>query len=206
MLKHLPGIKWVGKLSLEDADLLAEYGSKSSSVLEFGVGGSTLILSQVVPTNNIICIEEDKNWLDLTKRRLDHLGTLHKVNLHMYGTRNLFNEETKFDFMFIDGNWETRLSFVSKHWKYLTEGGVMMYHDTTRQKYLADVQSFITKRFTEIDHAIINAPASNGKSSNITIVKKGKRPSLNWKYNEGKELWTYSEDRTVDPLQMWEYK
>lgn len=45
-LKYLPGLRWVGSLSIQDADLLAYHGYNSDSVLEFGVGGSTLIFGQ----------------------------------------------------------------------------------------------------------------------------------------------------------------
>jgi predicted O-methyltransferase YrrM len=200
MLKYLPGIKWVGKLSLEDADLLAEYGSKSASILEFGVGGSTLIFSQVSP-NPIISVEEDDDWLALTKKRLDFLGTSEKVKLFKYGDPYKVPEV---DLIFVDGLRTSRLGFAEKYWDKLKVGGYLMFHDTTRQKYLEDTLTFISNRPYKISNAIINAPASNGKFSNITIIKKGE-PVINWKYEEDKPQWAYSEDLTVDFTKMWEY-
>lgn len=201
-LKHLKGLKWVGKLSLQDADILAELGGQAISILETGMGGSTLIFSQVC--KDVTSVESDPVWIDLTRKRLDHLGTLSSVRL-----LNKINPalDKEYDLVFIDCLVETRLNHAAMAWRKLKPGGVLMIHDTNRSVYLNIATSFIASFLIDIDHATINKVASDGKSSNITYIKKMESgvKEFNWKNKENKPPWAYSEDRKVEITRMWEY-
>lgn len=202
-LEHLPGLKWVGKLSLQDADILAGLGKKATSILETGMGASTLIFSQVC--KDVTSIESNPKWLELTKKRLEHLGTINNVKLLSEIDPVLKYEE--YDLVFIDCLEETRFENAKKAWENLKPGGILLFHDTNRQNYLRLAFTFIFTSYREVDYALVNLQASDGNSSNTTLIKKVSKgfKEQNWKFKEGKEPWAYSEDVTVDYTRMWEY-
>jgi hypothetical protein len=57
--------KFVGDLSLQDAELLERYVTRAKAVLEFGVGGSTQIIAQSIPEGaKFASIDTDPSWID----------------------------------------------------------------------------------------------------------------------------------------------
>lgn len=202
LLKHLPGLRWVGKLSLQDADILAGLAKQSNSILETGAGGSTLIFAQC--TNHIVSIESDQRWINLTQERLTHLGLQDRVTFHTDIEPALIQP---YDMIFIDCLLNTRLQHAKKAWKFLKPGGCLLIHDTTRTYHFKIASDFIQANLLEIKHILINTLASDGNPSNMTIIYKmdeGLR-ELDWKLHEGKEPWTYGE-RNIKTNLFWEYK
>jgi predicted O-methyltransferase YrrM len=197
MLTHINGLKWIGDLSLEDADILASYAKQSKQILEFGCGGSTQILAQCQPSV-LISVDTDSRWIDITKTRLEKLTNIPQVLFQTYTTS--FNQS--FDLILVDGVDNLRREFAIETWKYLSVGGVMMFHDTRRFQDFQNAAWVAQLYFNEISKIDVNAQTSNGKSSNITIIhKKAHEPYVNWNHTENKPQWAYG---TLDGEQeLW---
>lgn len=197
-LYHLGCKKFIGDLSLEDADVLAKHGGLSSSILEFGVGGSTQILAQCNP-ERLVCVDTDPEWIEATQNKLNTIAYKTDPTFLAYGQ----TPQGQFDMIFVDGAPDKRLQFAQDHWHLLKDGGVMLFHDTRRFEYFKDAAYVAQLYFNQIAHIEVNAKASNGHSSNITVIyKKAEEPYVNWNYTEGKPLWAYG---TKDKdLPLWQ--
>jgi predicted O-methyltransferase YrrM len=203
MLKHLKNKCFNGDLCLQDADVLASYSDISQHILEFGAGGSTQIMAQ--GPASILSIETDLNWIEKTKRNLNKINPNHKVEFRNYTTE--FNRE--YDLIFIDGVDHLRRDFGINTWKYLKIGGVMIFHDTRRFPDFQNASHVANLYFNEISKMDVNATASDGISSNMTVIhKKIKETWINWYYSKGKPLWAYGKDTgdISDLEKIWCYK
>lgn len=200
MLKHLIGLKWIGDLSLEDADVLAQYAKFSNAILEFGCGGSTQILAQC-SAGTITSVDTDPVWISATKQRLALLDTHTSVEFLEYTTK--FAQQ--FDLILVDGVDHLRRPFAIETWQYLKPEGVMLFHDTRRFQDFQNAAWIAQLYHNAISKIQVNAAASNGHSSNITILhKKNSEPYVNWNLSEGKPQWAYG---TLDAdLPPWNYQ
>lgn len=200
MLEYLKNKKFTGDLSLQDADVLARYSSQSKSILEFGAGGSTQLLAQS-GANFIISVETDNSWIELTKQRLAQIPNACPVEFIEYTTQF----QNQFDLILVDGIDYLRREFAIETWKYLNVGGVMLFHDTRRFEDFQNSAWVAQLYFNEISNIDVNVRASDGVSSNITVLhKKQHEPYVNWNYIENKPLWAYGKPDGVDhPL--WSY-
>ena len=139
-LENIKDIFWIGDLSLQDADILAQYSRKSSSVIEFGVGGSTHIIAQCT-AHNSINVETDPKWIAITKSHIDRIvDNPSKVTFCQYKEMDALIANKTFDLVFVDGIDDLREDFANKTWPLLSEHGVMIFHDTRR---LADFKNVI---------------------------------------------------------------
>lgn len=199
-MENLIGIQFIGDLSLEDANLLVKYGKASKSILEFGVGGSTQILAQCFP-DELLCVETDRNWMQ---------ATINKLALIEHKTEPSFQDYDApitgvYDFIFVDGVDHLRLPFAKNTWDRLKVGGVMVFHDTRREQDFANVMQLARGYFNEIECIEVNQKASNGKSSNMTVIKKKQyEPYVNWNQAEGKPQWAYGTKDNV--TELWQYR
>lgn len=198
MLEYLKGIKWVGNLSLEDADVLAML-SKDKDVFEHGCGGSTLIFSQTAKSVSVF--ELDPGWRAITDDRLKKLGRSDKV--HWIWLKDL--NPNSVDLIFIDGFAKSheRLKVANEVWSSLRIGGKLVFHDTRRSAYFDEAATFLSTHFWHISTVDVNAPASNGKPSNLTVLTK--KPALiyeDWELVEGKPKWSYG---SLEETDFWEY-
>lgn len=200
MLLHLESISFLGDLSLEDADVLAGWAKKSSCILEFGAGGSTQILSQCGAAY-ILSIETNPAWVEITQSRLNKLKNNTPVVFQNYTTQF----DRNYNMIFVDGLWYQRLEFATAAWQHLEVGGVMLFHDTRRDFDFEIAMKTAQNHYLEIERIDVNARATNGKSSNITVLhKKANEPYVNWNTVEGKPQWAYGvPDGTDHPL--WSY-
>lgn len=194
MLSHLGSIQFLGDLSLEDADVLAQWAKQSRCILEFGSGGSTQIISQC-GADSIVSVETDPTWVETTQSRLNKLTNATPVVFKSYTTQ--FDQT--YDMIFVDGRWHERFDFATAAWSHLRTGGVMLFHDTRRDFDFEIAMKTAQRHFLEIERIDVNARASNGRSSNITVLhKKPYEPYVNWNETEGKPLWAYGVPDGVD--------
>ena len=213
MLEHLKGLKWVGDLSLQDADLLAMYGRKSKSVLEFGAGGSTMIFGQTC--SNVFSVETEPDWIELMQKRLNAIGCRH-VELMPYSKYLSYLKDSglMFDTIFIDCHTSKRPAVIKHAWRFLKEDGVLLIHDTRKSSkykhlnhpYATIFPYLFQTHYTNIRSLDFCAEASDGQRSNTTVIIKGMIPEyVNWQDVENKPKWAYGSDTTaVD--QLWEYE
>lgn len=217
MLKHLNGIKWVGDLSLQDADLLAMYGRKATRVLEHGCGGSTMILAQTAPS--VVSYENVPKWKDVTEQRLANLNLFNSTILAPDTLDSFYSmvKDYTFNLAFVDGTARDRFAFAQKFWNNISDGGYVLFHDTrrdvstnrtNRKMYRTDLTAVeILKLFPhEVGEVVFNARASDGVKSNITVIRKEKQPVYtDWQELENKPKWAYGSDLT-DLNLFWEYE
>lgn len=204
---QLEGLKWVGDLSLPDADVLVHFGRKSKRVLEFGVGGSTHLLAQCKP-DVLISLDTSKEWLDITNIKLAKIKDKTNVNLHEYADlQNIIDSQTEpFDLIFDDGIDELRLEFAKKTWNSLAVGGIMLFHDTRRQQDVANVLNTVLAFHEEVNGITLNIGDSFGNTSNMSaIVKKVPEPYVNWNFNEGRPEESYHAYLTDINHPLWNY-
>lgn len=184
-LENLADIKFIGDLSLQDADTLAKYGKQSKNILEFGVGGSTHIFCQCSP-DKLICFETDSSWIDMTTQRLDQIN----VDKNLYKIleyKNLSTVRDNFDLIFVDGVDNLRLDFALNTWDLLEIGGIMIFHDTRRSRDFENVANLLKKVFLEVRTIEVNV-----NSSNLTVItKKAREEYVNWNRVENKKAYMY---------------
>lgn len=198
-LYYIRGVKFVGDLSLQDADILAYYARISLSVLEFGCGGSTQIFAQLC--RSVTSVETDYDWMSLTQKRLANIGTTNYVDFCPYGTDL---SGAKFDLIFVDGVDQFRRQFGVDTWPLLNTGGVMIFHDTRRDRDFQNAAFVAQTYFQEVEQMDVNAKASDGQSSNLTVLtKKIAEPYVNWNESEGKPAWAYGDPRYDGDIPAW---
>lgn len=201
-LQNLGDFKFIGDLSLQDADVLCCYGRQARRILEFGVGGSTQLFAQCKP-ELLYSVETDPEWVGLTRKRLDLISDKTNPVFFLYNSVDQIIKEPIYDLIFVDGVDDMRLDFAIKTWNALKVGGVMLFHDTRRPQDFKNAAWVAQLFFNEISRMYINMPASNGVSSNITIlVKKQFEPYVNWNYAEDKPLSSYSIPGTQS-MELW---
>ena len=186
-MKNLIGLKWTGDLSLQDADVLVHYGMQSRNALEFGCGGSTQLLAQVCL--NVTSVETVPEWIDVVRKRLANIENKRADVAFRSYTDEV---EGMFDLIFVDGVKGRRLSFASRMWERLHTGGIMLFHDTRKDWGVELIKQFVTVKFAEIGLIDINAFASDGQQSNITVIQKRQQsPYIFWQAVENKPKWAY---------------
>ena len=206
MLEYLKNKKFIGDLSLEDADVLAKVSLKAQNILEFGVGGSTQLFMQS-GTKYLVSVDTHPEWIDVTKERLKQISSNTNITFLNY---NDAIPNISYNVIFVDGfdhcNENLRLNFAIRTWSLLSNNGIMLFHDTRVKHHAANVLDLIKEFHDEVDHADFNIKASNGVSSNISIVyKKIKEPYVNWNYNENKPDWAYGRMGHDPSFPLWEY-
>lgn len=180
-------MKFVGDLSKADAELLSQYARMSNRLLEFGVGGSTMVFAQAVPEHTeIISMDTHAGWLRLTKQRLENeLRVRKKVRFGLFDRTHDLSKvipSGPFDLIFVDGLDELREPFALAGWDRLEVGGVLLLHDTRVAKWQDMVARLLVTCYNEID-----VVRCNERSSNITaIVKKKRVDYVNWNDTEGR--------------------
>lgn len=192
---NIKNIRFIGDLSLEDASILALYGKKSKSIIEFGAGGSTQILSQCLP-DKFVSVETSKYWIERTKSNLDKINIKTPPEFKDYG---IYGEEN-YDLIFVDGIDDFRRDFAINHWKVLNFGGVMIFHDTRRFLDFQNVAWVAQLFYKEISRIDVNY-----ENSNMTIIhKRDPLEYVNWNLNEGKPLWAYGIGEPEGGNGLWE--
>ena len=184
MSKQRP-IEFVGDLSVEDSNVLLDLASASSSILEFGVGGSTQIFAQCKPSL-LLCVETDKLWAHAVLDRVaSHFPQATQPIMIGYNE----NFYQKFNLIFVDGIDEKRLDFALNTWESLEYGGLMLFHDTRRQRDLQNALAVADAFREEVEGMLVNF-----LDSNITVLHKRKSRLVyeNWNATEGLPLAAYS--------------
>lgn len=193
--------KFVGDLSVADAEIIERYASNAHQVLEFGSGGSTQIIAQSLPASgHLLSVETDSAWIVATRRRLDRLAVSDRCTFSLY--ENWWVEAESYDLVFVDGLRDLRHSFARRAWDYLKIGGTMLVHDTRRESDVEDVLSLVRARFEEVQDVRLNEAALGQASNTTAIVKKTRESYVNWQDAENQPRWKYA--LTPEPDDFWE--
>jgi predicted O-methyltransferase YrrM len=207
--KYLQNIRWVGDLSLQDADVLAKYGSNSEVVFEHGSGGSTMIFAQT--SKQVFAYEHNPQWVSTVSERIKQLNFQNAIISS--DLKGIVKQISEIDVAFIDGLVPARHKIARIIWSKLKNGGFMLFHDsrefdprnkkhTQTSRYKNDLPALtylITSEFRgEIENISFNVSASDGEKSNINVIQKNKQPFyVDWQEIEKRPSWCYGTDQNV---------
>ena len=199
-MEYLKDIKFIGDLSLEDADLFVYYGRQAPAILEFGVGGSTQIFAQCMP-KLFISVDTSPEWMLTTQSRLNQIEIKTQPEFYIYEDFFKLDPKPMFDLILVDGVDHLRREFAIAAWPLLNPTGRMIFHDTRRFQDFQNAAVTAHLFHNEISLIQVNEPASNGESSNLTVIyKKPLEPYVNWNYTENKPAWAYGDINYTGPL------
>ena len=170
-------IEYIGDISKEDAQVLADLAINAKSILEFGVGATTQVLRHY-SEGSMTSLDTNPMWVSKTIQNLANLGIIKEVVFLDY--RAFF--PTSYDLIFDDGIAELRLEFALKTWRYLSIGGFLVFHDTRRLPDMQNVCRVIEAFYPEMETIELNK-----NKSNLTVIKK-KEPAHfeDWGFAEGR--------------------
>lgn len=198
-LKFIKNVGFIGDLSLQDADVLARHAVNAQFILEFGSGGSTQIFAQCCK-GKVLSVETSREWIKKTEINIRKIQSKTEVVFLDY----ISDFVGQFDLIFVDGVDHLRSDFAEKTWKNLKVGGAMIFHDTRREHDFKNALKLIGDHFNEIDVVEVNAKASDGKSSNLTVIrKKNYEGYVDWNQSENKPLWAYGVTDDSVNQQLW---
>jgi hypothetical protein len=130
-----------GDLSRADVVVLVQ-ACRGKTVVEFGIGGSTIILSQVA--EKVVSYETKQVWIDRFKDEFDKLDNVQFRILE----ENIDAEITDIedcDVLFVDGWSLLRWPFLKAYWSHVKECAIL--HDA-RSPYAPNVVSKMITEYT----------------------------------------------------------
>jgi precorrin-6B methylase 2 len=173
-------IEYIGDLSAADARVLAREGARTSSLLEFGVGGSTHIFAQTLaPDARFVSVDTDAGWIEKTKSNLRRLQIGRSVRFLSYA--GLSALDGPWETIFVDGLTRLRLDFARRHWGRLLPGGRMLFHDTRRPGDASNVATLLKENFLSVGSIGVNIDESNIS----VMVKREPVKYVDWNVVEG---------------------
>lgn len=120
------------------AEWLREYAEDAESILEWGCGGSTIWLAQIMKLGTKWrSIEHDEHWYNEVEGVLQALAGRNVLRaqgiiLHFPDRKFYCNQEGQYDLAFIDGKAEWRLDCLAACAKCVKPGGHIFMHDSQR--------------------------------------------------------------------------
>ena len=179
-------LKYVGDLSIADTSILVLTCANVKSVLEFGVGGSTMIILQTIKNRGFLkSYDTSDGWIKDTIKRIKHIDISLLSRFESYK----YNKNTEitgtYDMIFVDGIDELRLEFALKTWNLLSTNGQMLFHDTRRDKDIQNVLDVVKQHYLSVSSVKLNY-----KNSNISIITKQKENKYkDWNIQENRKPW-----------------
>jgi predicted O-methyltransferase YrrM len=184
-----------GDLARADIVVLQQLASKShTSIFEFGVGGSSLILSKAsdVP---IVSFDDSTEWMERTKKNLSTQASMdphtqfakheHELILITYPDKLIASmfKAKKPDLLFVDSNPSFRFELLKEAVSLMTTrvgGGIVLLHDTRRDSEYGMISNIVKQYGPNMRSIHINH-----LKSNMTIFEIGKAyPYVNWNEEE----------------------
>lgn len=179
----------VGELSRADIHVLANLAKRSTRILEFGSGGSTLAFAQFAPPGaRIVSVETEPKWIDMTREKLARVQRERSVEFLPYAEwkSRLESQWAWFDLVFVDGLESERPRFAEESWRMIQPGGVQAWHDCRWTQIVQAALQHVANHFQEVDVMQIGA----GMRSNVlTISKRVEAPELDDPAKERNEDW-----------------
>ena len=178
-------INYIGDISIADAQVLMKFAEVSTSILEFGVGGSTQILQEYRPgISEMLSVDTSQEWIERTQ---DNLARLKIPRVHQMLLYKDWQPSGEYDLIFDDGVDDLRLQFALSTFPLLKIGGYLLMHDTRRYRDMRNFAEVMTHFGNNIDLVQLNL-----QGSNISVMrKKAHEPYINWQETEGKQPWQY---------------
>jgi hypothetical protein len=133
---------------LSKADIVAlTLLCRGKNVIEFGIGGSTILLSKVA--NKVITYEHDMDWVNRVRPSLGdnvEIRMIDKGKTPEEGAKNVIGLGSPCDVCFIDGHSHIRSPALMEFWPYIKEYAVL--HDA-RMTYAGNCVKKFIDAFTD---------------------------------------------------------
>jgi len=172
-----------GDLSRADVVALALL-CRDKKVIEFGIGGSTILLSQVA--KKVITYEHDQIWIDKIKPKLNDKV---EVRLIEKDTSSIKNIGEECDVLFNDGHSLLRSPALIEFWPYIKDCAIL--HDS-RMTYAGNC----VKKF--IDSFVPNYEPSKGNPNKLPDNPfTGSLRSIEWNYLESNTVVMFKRNCTL---------
>ena len=167
-----------GDLSRNDVIQLCEW-CNNKKVVEFGMGGSTLILARCA--KELHSYETNKEWYDITTRRIDQIPnktceptlTLNEVG-KPYKLNGLPDDIPECDVLWVDGFAPLRKLWINN---FFDKAKTIIVHDSRRKEDATEALIIAIDRFDMVESIYLHHEDSNL----IIIQKRDKRVAWeNW--------------------------
>ena len=171
-------IPYIGDISKQDALVLQGLAREATSILEFGSGASTQVLTAYSDCP-VRSVETEPRWIKKTQKRLKDLG-LREIVFSSYIEFEA-DPGKGYDLVFDGGVVDLRREFAILAWSLLKVGGRLRLHDTRSPKPIKDIAVLLERFALSIRSIYVNKDGSN-----ITVFEKG--PTVvyrNWNREEG---------------------
>jgi predicted O-methyltransferase YrrM len=120
-------------------DLLIKYLKqiRPTTILEWGPGLSTALMLKYAPNAHITSLEDNGEWFG---KYVTKFSKYKNLNLMYVKGENYYLlpesiRNRKFDLVFVDGVDDLRVSCLLTTLNHLSDGGVVLLHDSERPKY-----------------------------------------------------------------------
>jgi hypothetical protein len=142
-------------------------------VVEFGMGGSTLILARCAAF--LYSYDTEDSWLSATKARIDSIEDK-TARVHLYSSPSIPAEVPECDVLWVDGLFSQRAEWIRQHGK---RGKVVVVHDC--------------RRYHDVIHALEGALSfwawveridSCPGGSNLMVITRREKPMRYEDWNE----------------------
>ena len=158
--KHLPWITYGAIYFLMERIL------KEHSVFEYGSGNSTLWFAE--RAGRIISIEHDKYWYQKLGEKTANLSNVEYKLLDLASgdyESEILNYNSEFDILFIDGR--NRVKCAKTSLKALNDKGVIIWDDTSRERYQEGYDYLKANGFKRLDFRGLSPGKGEAKSTSI---------------------------------------
>jgi len=166
-----------GDLSKADVVVLTQL-CRNKTVVEFGIGGSTILLSQVA--KKIISYEHDQAWIDKIQPKVGENVEIRLIPKEVSAVKGKGEE---CDVLFDDGHSLLRAPFLLEFWPYLKECAIL--HDS-RMTYAGNCVKLFFDAFT-VRNPKVGEPGFDSKGANPGLPDNpytGSLKTIYWNYLE----------------------
>lgn len=162
---------------LSRADVLVLYLlCRNKNVIEFGIGASTILLSQIA--NKVITYEHDEEWVKKTEPKLNDKVEIRMIEKSEEAVKGIGEE---CDVLFDDGHSILRAPALLEFWPYIKEHAIL--HDS-RMTYAGNCVKRFIDAFT-IKNPKLGEPGFVLKKANPGLPDNpytGSLDSIYWNY------------------------
>jgi hypothetical protein len=185
--------KFVGDLSLQDAELLERYVARAKAVLEFGVGGSTQIIAQSIPEGaKFASIDTDPSWM--RSRGIASASSASRTAATFSRTTGGCGGDERVApvrYYLDDGVDHLRRQFALDSWVLLEPGGFMLFHDTRRFGDFVNV-AWVMQSSSKRSRRCIAISAWTGGAATSPLSRRSRARRISTgNHSENKPLWMY---------------
>lgn len=118
---------------------------------EWGVGKSTLTISEFPSVLSLDSVEHDPSWVDRLKPVPDNVKVIFEQSHELY--QIVFGRCDEYDLIFVDGKDRARCLQSAK--ERISKTGAVVLHDAMREEYKKAIEAYSFQIFSDGGHTVI---------------------------------------------------